>query len=82
MFCSFRAISPFHTVFSKDLYCRHVKSRACLEKGYNYVTLYHTIPRVLTTLKKNVFENIVRNEENAGNQHFSPICFQPFKRKK
>ena len=31
--CSLRAISPFPTVFSKDLYCRHVKSRACLEKG-------------------------------------------------
>ena len=26
-------ISPFLTVFSKDLYCRHVKSRACLGKG-------------------------------------------------
>ena len=23
----------FHSVFSKDLYCRHVKSWACLEKG-------------------------------------------------
>ena len=23
--CSLRAISPFPTVFSKDLYCRHVK---------------------------------------------------------
>ena len=29
--CSFRAISPFPTV-SKDLYCRHVKHRACLGK--------------------------------------------------
>ena len=27
------AISPFPTVFSKDLYCRHVKTRACLGKG-------------------------------------------------
>ena len=31
--CSLRAISPFPTVFSKDLFCRHVKTRACLEKG-------------------------------------------------
>ena len=31
--CSSRAISPFPTVFSKDLYCRHVKTRACLGKG-------------------------------------------------
>ena len=26
-------ISPFLTLFSKDLYCRHVKARACLGKG-------------------------------------------------
>ena len=31
--CSLRAISPFTTVFSKDLYSRHVKMRACLGKG-------------------------------------------------
>ena len=31
--CSLQAISPFPTVFSKDLYCRHVKTRACLGKG-------------------------------------------------
>ena len=30
---SLRAISPFPTVFSKDLYCKHVKTRDCLEKG-------------------------------------------------
>ena len=28
--CSLRAISSFPTVFSKDFYCRHVKTRACL----------------------------------------------------
>ena len=32
--CSLGAISPFLTVFSKDLYCRHLKPRACLGKGY------------------------------------------------
>ena len=31
--CSLQAIFPFATVFSKDLYCRHVKTRACLGKG-------------------------------------------------
>ena len=31
--CSLRAIPPFPTVFSIDFYCRHVKTRACLEKG-------------------------------------------------
>ena len=35
--CSLRAISPFPTVFSKDLYCRHLKTRACLGKGFNFV---------------------------------------------
>ena len=31
--CSSRAVSPFPTVFSKDLYCRHIKTRACLGLG-------------------------------------------------
>ena len=31
--CLLRAISPFPTVFSNDLYCRQVKTRACLGKG-------------------------------------------------
>ena len=30
--CSLRAVSPFPTVFSRDLSCRHVKTRACLGK--------------------------------------------------
>ena len=32
--CSIGVVSPFPTVFSKELYCRHIKSRACLGKGY------------------------------------------------
>ena len=31
--CSLRALSPFPTVFTKNLYCRHVKARDCLEKS-------------------------------------------------
>ena len=27
------AISPFPTVFSKDLYCRRIKTRVCFGKG-------------------------------------------------
>ena len=34
--CSLRAISPLSTVFSKDLYYRHVKTRACLGKGQKH----------------------------------------------
>ena len=30
--CSSRAISPFPTVFSKDLYCRHVKTQLVWER--------------------------------------------------
>ena len=41
--CSLRAISPFPTVFSKDLYSRHVKTMACLGKGY-----YESLKSVLS----------------------------------
>ena len=43
---------------------------------YTNLTLYHTIPTIMT-LKKKAFENIVEKGENAGNQHFLllPQCF-------
>ena len=31
--CLLLAISPFHTVFSKYLYCRHVKNKGLFGKG-------------------------------------------------
>ena len=31
--CLLRAISPFPTAFSKDSYCRHLKTRVCLGKA-------------------------------------------------
>ena len=34
---SSRAISPFPVDFSNDLYCRHVKARACLGKDQQLV---------------------------------------------
>ena len=34
-----RAISPFPTVFLKDLYCRQVKRMACLGKGFATIVL-------------------------------------------
>ena len=40
--CSLGAIYPFPTVFSKDLYCKHVKTRAWFGK-VNGITLYNTI---------------------------------------
>ena len=43
------------------------------------LTFYHTVP-TFTALYKKPFENIVRKEENASNQHFLlfPKCLQPF----
>ena len=32
-FCSLLAISPFPELFANDLYCTHVKTRACMGKG-------------------------------------------------
>ena len=37
--CSLRAISPFPTVFSGDLYCRHVKTSDCLGKDLEIYTV-------------------------------------------
>ena len=37
--CLLRAISPVPTVFSKDLYCRHIKNQGFFGKG---LTLYQT----------------------------------------
>ena len=43
-------------------------------------SLFPTQSRLLTTLRKKAFEDIVGNGENAGNQHFLhfPQCFLPF----
>ena len=37
--CSYRAISPFPTVFSKDLPCISIKTQACLRKGKSFFHL-------------------------------------------
>ena len=46
----------------------------------NNFKLFTTQSRLLTTLYKKPFENIVGKGENAGNQHFLlfPQCFLPF----
>ena len=49
--CSLRAISTFPTVFSKDLYSRHVKTRACLGKGLRNLVRVH--PRNINQSPKN-----------------------------
>ena len=46
----------------------------------NGVYLFPTQSRLLPSLKKNPFENIVGKGENTGNQHFLlfPQCFLLF----
>ena len=39
--CSLQAISPIPTVFSKDLYCRHVKSGLVLERINGRKVIYN-----------------------------------------
>ena len=47
--CSLRAISPFPTVYSKGLYCRHEKKPGSFGKGfkiYHFVGLIHCMANV------------------------------------
>ena len=52
--CSLREISPFPALFSKDLYCRQVKTGICLQKGYTNLVITHilkgTIESVLSII--------------------------------
>ena len=48
------------------------------------IQLFTTQSRLLTTLGKEAFKNIVGKGENAGSQHFLlfPQCLQPYQRQK
>ena len=54
------------------------QGRDQLSKASTYQVLFTTQPRLLMTLGKNPFENIVRKGENVGNEQFLlfPPCFQ------
>ena len=58
------------------------KMEKMLVLGILYIFLYTLLHkfRLVMTLKKKAFENIVRKGENAGNQHFLlfPQCFLSF----
>ena len=45
-------MSFFLTVFSKDLYCRHVKTMACLEKGQYFSSTLKDIILESSKLKR------------------------------
>ena len=64
---SLRAISPFPSVFSEDLYCRDVKTRACLGEDSMHLIHSHT----MTGLGKKPFENIVGKGKIACTSNFS-----------
>ena len=56
--CSLGAISPFPGVFSKDLYCRHEKTRAYLGnssedniKVLDFAENFHKMKKLLTLYK-------------------------------
>ena len=54
--CSLRRISFFPAVFSKDLYCRHVRTRACLRKGsFKLNKLLHMKRRTGIDKPQNIF---------------------------
>ena len=70
--CSLRAISPFSTVFSEDLSCRKVKTKACLGKGLDRVNLKAT--QLL------VSQGFSQSEVCHQNQEYTPSVriHQPF----
>ena len=54
--CLIQAISPFPTVFSKDLYCSHIKTRSCLGKGKKYHNFWLAESFGLADQKFSVFQ--------------------------
>ena len=42
-------------------------------QAHKNIKIFTTQSRLLMTLKKKAFENIVGKGENAGNQHFLPF---------
>ena len=71
--CSLRAISLFQTVSSKDLYCRHVKTRACLGDGKkNYRKINKSDSKMELALGK--VENIVGVRRKCWKPAFSPFA--------
>ena len=77
---SLRAISPFPTVFSKDLYCRQVEKKGLVWERVN--SLPHNPD--FNDPKEEGFGKTLGKGENAGNQHFLlfPQCFLFYQRKK
>ena len=79
--CWLPAFSPISTIFSKGFFLMGFNSCHCVIKHQ----LLTTRSRLLMTLRKKPFVNIVGKGENAGNQHFLffpfllfPQCFLPF----
>ena len=62
--CSLRAISPFPTVFSKHLYCRHEKKkRTCLGKAFSNMVLTFDIKQKETFFLEAAFRRCVEKRK-------------------
>ena len=71
--CSSRAISPFPTVFSKDFYCRHIKTRAYLGKGY--IACFTLSISLMTNDLPTAFTFLMLVEHNLSALVFVPLLF-------
>ena len=89
--CKHRAISPFPAMFSKELHCIHMKSRAFLGKGFfKRITLHtHEIQGffgkglITTRFQRGILKadnHLIMGKEktNAGNQHCLHVYFDFF----
>ena len=75
--CSLRAISPFPTGFSKDFYCRHVKTRACLGKGERPRKRRLFLVTSIFSFSNTVFQPIQKRNHHLSRIHFIVCnCFQ------
>ena len=87
--CSSRAISSFPTVFSKDLYCRHVKPGLVWERAKSWTCPSVNLMIILTKVRQGptiiIFrinsKNMVSSTSVSGRNNlllFLPQCFQKF----
>ena len=75
--CSLRAISPFPTVFCKDLNCRHVKIRACLGKVCT-MSLSHAMAKGGLWRLRDAHTNSLTDKEGKADldKYFIWLCWK------
>ena len=63
-------IFSFPTLFSKDMNCRHIKTRACLGQGYGGLTASST----LSNLRSRKLSNSAKSDILAIDQGLTLLC--------